>query len=90
MDDGRPGQARRGPGPHGLGEGDEAEAGVQDVAAAIGLARTLGTLPSRLVVYAIEAGHSGAGEGLSPEVDRAAHEVVTLVTQDADGRAGPP
>jgi hydrogenase maturation protease len=53
------------------------------VAAAIGLARALGTLPSRLVIYAIEAGHAREGEGLSPEVDRGVHEVVALVMQDA-------
>ena len=53
------------------------------VAAAIGLARALGALPSRLVIYAIEAGHSREGEGLSPEVDHAVHEVVALVMQDA-------
>ncbi len=41
------------------------------VAAAIGLARALGPLPSRLVIYAIEAAHSREGEGLSAEVDRA-------------------
>jgi hydrogenase maturation protease len=52
------------------------------VAAAIGLARALGALPSRLVIYAIEARHSGEGEGLSPEVERAADRVVALVMQD--------
>jgi hydrogenase maturation protease len=51
------------------------------VASAVGLARALGTLPSRLVIYAIEARHSGEGEGLSPEVDRGVHEVVALVMQ---------
>lgn len=53
------------------------------VAAAIGLSRALGTLPARLVIYAIEAGHSREGEGLSPEVDQAVHEVVALVMQDS-------
>jgi hydrogenase maturation protease len=53
------------------------------VAAAIGLARALGSLPSRLVIYAIEAGHSHEGAGLSPEVDHAVHEVVALVMQHA-------
>jgi hydrogenase maturation protease len=51
------------------------------VAAAVGLARALGTLPSRLVIYAIEARHSREGEGLSPEVDRGVHEIVALVMQ---------
>jgi hydrogenase maturation protease len=53
------------------------------VAAAIGLARALGALPSRLVIYAIEARDGGEGEGLSPEVERAVQEVVALVMQDA-------
>jgi hydrogenase maturation protease len=53
------------------------------VATAIGLARVLGTLPTRLVIYAIEAGHSREGGGLSSEVDHAVHEVVALVMQDA-------
>jgi hydrogenase maturation protease len=53
------------------------------VAAAIGLARALGTLPGRLVIHAIEAGHASDGEGLSPEVDRAVDEVVALVMQDS-------
>jgi len=51
------------------------------VAAAIGLARALGTLPGRLVIYAIEGRHSCDGAGLSPEVDRAVDEVVALVMQ---------
>jgi hydrogenase maturation protease len=53
------------------------------VAAAIGLARALGTLPRRLVIYAIEARHSCDGAGLSPEVDRAVDAVVALVMQDS-------
>jgi hydrogenase maturation protease len=53
------------------------------VAAAIGLARALGTLPGHLVLYAIEAGHSGDGEALSPEVDRSVQEVVAFVMHDA-------
>ena len=49
------------------------------VAAAIGLARALGTLPRRLVIYAIEAGQAREGAGLSPEVERAVDEVVGVV-----------
>jgi len=55
------------------------------VAAAIGLSRALGTLPRRLVIYAIEARHSCDGGRLSPEVDHAVHEVVALVMQDSHG-----
>ena len=53
------------------------------VAAAIGLARALGTIPKHLVIYAIEARHSCEGAGLSAEVDHAIQEVVALVMQDA-------
>jgi hydrogenase maturation protease len=49
------------------------------VATAIGLARALGRLPSRLVIQAIEGRRFREGEGLSPEVDRALDEVVTLL-----------
>jgi len=52
------------------------------VAAAIGLARALGTVPRRLVVYAIEAGHAREGAGLSPEVERAVEEVVAAIRRD--------
>jgi hydrogenase maturation protease len=55
------------------------------VAAAIGLARALDALPSRLVIYAIEARHSREGEGLSEEVERAVHEIVALVTRERQG-----
>ena len=53
------------------------------VAAAIGLARALGTLPRRLVVYAIEASDARQGAGLSPEAERAVEEVVAWVRRDA-------
>jgi hydrogenase maturation protease len=41
------------------------------VAAAIGLARALGTIPGRLVVYAIEARDTAEGARLSPQVEDA-------------------
>jgi hydrogenase maturation protease len=53
------------------------------VAAAIGLARALGSLPEHLVIHAIEAGPRDEGEGLSPEVDRGVQEVVDLIMQDS-------
>jgi hydrogenase maturation protease len=46
------------------------------VAAAIGLARALGTLPESLVVHAIEARVTEEGEGLSPEVDEAVRRLA--------------
>jgi hydrogenase maturation protease len=67
-------QHRRGS-THGLG-----------VSAAIALARALGSLPSRLVIYAIEGRHFRAGEPLSPEVDHAVHALVALLVQP--GTAG--
>jgi hydrogenase maturation protease len=51
------------------------------VAEAIGLARALGRLPSRLVIYAIEGDHFREGEGLSEHVDRAVQELVALLVQ---------
>jgi hydrogenase maturation protease len=54
------------------------------IAAAIGLARALGTLPRRLVVHAIEARDSSEGAHLSPEVDRAVDQVVESVLRDLD------
>jgi hydrogenase maturation protease len=51
------------------------------VSAAIALARTLGTLPSDLVIYAIEGGHFRDGAGLSEDVDRAVQELVALLVQ---------
>lgn len=49
------------------------------VAQAIELARALGNLPQRLVVYGIEGKQFVAGIGLSPEVERAAHEVIERI-----------
>jgi hydrogenase maturation protease len=51
------------------------------VAQAIELARVLGDLPPRLVVYGIEARRFVAGTGLSPEVERAAHATVERVAR---------
>jgi hydrogenase maturation protease len=57
------------------------------VAAAIGLARALGTLPRRLVVWAIEAGTAREGAPLSPEVERAVERVVATVLREAEFRS---
>jgi hydrogenase maturation protease len=53
---------------HGLGLGDALE-----------LARALGRLPPRCLVYAIEAGHFDAGAAMSPAVAQAIGEVARLV-----------
>jgi hydrogenase maturation protease len=52
------------------------------VAEAIELARALGQLPRCLIVYGIEAKTFEAGLGLSPEVEKAAQEVVERVLGD--------
>ncbi len=53
------------------------------VAEAIEMARALGQLPPRLMLYGIEGGNFEAGARLSPEVERAAGEVLERVLQDA-------
>jgi hydrogenase maturation protease len=72
-------EARRYGSTHGLG-----------VATAVGLARALGTLPSRLVIHAIEGRHFGVGEPLSPEVDHAVHALVALLVQRSVPTGGGP
>ncbi len=56
------------------------------VSAAIGLARALGSLPPRLVVYAIEAADFRDAGGLSPEVRPAVEETVALLAASEAGR----
>ena len=51
------------------------------VAEAVELARALGRLPARVVVFGIEGRDFAPGEGLSPEVAAAVDEVVRRVTQ---------
>jgi hydrogenase maturation protease len=48
---------------------------------AIELARGLGRLPARLIVYGIEGSQWTDGTGLSPEVSAAVDRVVALLTQ---------
>lgn len=57
------------------------------LAEAIELARVLGRLPARLVVYGIEGRDFTQGEGLSPEVDAAIDEVVRRVTEEVGTHA---
>ena len=49
------------------------------VAEAIETARSLGQLPQSLIIYGIEGKDFSVGEGLSPEVQRAAEEVAQLI-----------
>jgi len=55
---------------------------------AIELARALGQLPPKLIVYGIEAKDFTAGTGLSAPVEQAAHQLVDLVccAHDCIGR----
>jgi hydrogenase maturation protease len=53
-----------------------------NVADAVELARSLGELPPRLVVYGIEGRSFEAGVGLSPEVEKAAQEVVEAALRE--------
>jgi len=52
------------------------------VADAIELARALGRLPRRCVIYAIEGRRYDIGHALSPEVDAAAEEVANLIRDE--------
>ncbi|NUO41528.1 MAG: hydrogenase maturation protease [Streptomyces sp.] len=56
---------------HGLGLGEAVE-----------LARVLGRLPQRLVVYAVEGADSTLGTGLSPAVADAVEPLVTAITDE--------
>lgn len=49
---------------------------------AIGLARTLGRLPRRLVVFGIEGADFSSGLGLSPEVKRAARATADGIVDE--------
>jgi hydrogenase maturation protease len=53
--------------------------GIKD---SIELAEALSQLPPRLIVYGIEGKNFETGNGLSPEVEEAAHEVVKAITQE--------
>jgi hydrogenase maturation protease len=53
-------------------------------ATAIELARALGKLPGRLIVYGIEAGTMGDGIGLSPAVAAAVDAAALLVLEEVD------
>lgn len=64
-------------GSHGLGLRD-----------AIALATALDRLPARLIVYAIEAGETGIGTGMSPEVASSVRTVADAIARELWG-AGP-
>jgi hydrogenase maturation protease len=55
--------------------------GISD---ALELARTIGVLPARVIVYGIEVGHMEAGQALSSPVAKALDEIVGQVIQECD------
>jgi hydrogenase maturation protease len=87
MSGARPGTVRRheahnGPLPAGFSRSSTHALGIHE---AIELARTLGRLPRRLLVFGIEGADFTASEGLSPEVDAAVDEVVALAAAEVSG-----
>lgn len=56
---------------------------AMSLAEAIELARALGALPPRIVVYGIEGENFEAGTALSPQVAAAVEEAARLVTAEA-------
>ena len=66
-------EAQAGPLPKGLEHRSSHSFGVAE---AVEVARALGRLPPRLVIYGIEGSIFNPGQGLSPEVERAVGEVV--------------
>ena len=59
------------------------------VAAGVELARALGRLPSRLIVYGIEGRSFGLGKALSPDVARAVKETVRRIVAEFENQADP-
>jgi hydrogenase maturation protease len=60
-----------------------------DLGTAVELARALGTLPRRTVVYGIEGARFRLGEAVSPEVLAAVARVVEAVLAERDAAAEP-
>jgi hydrogenase maturation protease len=56
-----------------------------DVAQVVELARALGRLPRRLILYGIESDACALGDTLSPEVDAAVDEVVRRIVDELSG-----
>ena len=59
------------------------------VAEAIELARRLGKLPPKIVVFGIEASHFRPGAALSPQVARAVDEAAALIVEELGARVAP-
>lgn len=54
------------------------------ISEALELARVMGVLPPRVIVYGIEAGNTQAGQALSSQVAKALDEVVGRVVQECE------
>ncbi len=52
------------------------------VAEAVEMARSLGMLPPRVIVYGVEGADFDHGDGLSPEVERGAGEVLLRIRNE--------
>ena len=52
------------------------------LAEAVELARAVGSLPPRLVVFGIEAGRLGLGQGLTPDVSEAAGHAAVAIREE--------
>ena len=57
------------------------------VGEALVLARTLGVLPNKVIVYGIEAGDTDIGHPLSSQVDHALNEVLQLILREVEASA---
>ncbi len=75
-------EAAEGPLPVELFRGSTHALGVAD---AVELARALGRLPKRLVVYGIEGEDFAAGEGLTPEVEAAVQRLTAELAAELGG-----
>ncbi len=53
---------------------------------AIEMAKHLGSLPQRVIIYGIEAARTGAGDTMCEEVSRAIDEVVAEVREEVNGQ----
>jgi hydrogenase maturation protease len=72
-------EAQAGPLPTGLEHRSSHSFGVAE---AVEVARALGRLPPRLVIYGIEGSLFTPGQGLSPEVERAVEEVASRLVSE--------
>ncbi|MFF3632542.1 hydrogenase maturation protease [Streptomyces sp. NPDC002164] len=60
------------------------------LAEALRLGESIGSLPDRLVLYAVEGADYSPGLGLTPEVAHAVPRLARRITVDIEERGGPP